>query len=83
VHHTIDEDLLEYSNSKPDEKISFLISSKCDTSILETSAFKTLDVSSKNKSALKLDLSQILNKLVSPIESIEDRLETARFPENN
>ena len=41
VHHTIDEDLLEYSNSKPDVKISFLHSSKCDTSIMETSAFKT------------------------------------------
>jgi hypothetical protein len=82
VHHTIDEDLLEYSNSKPDVKISFLLSSKCDTSIMETSAFKTQDVS-KNKSGLKLDLSQILNKLVSPIENTDDRLETARFAENN
>jgi hypothetical protein len=55
VHHTIDEELLEYSSSKPEVPVSFLQTSKCDTSIMETSAFKTQDVS-KNKSGLHIDL---------------------------
>ena len=56
-----------------------------DTSIMETSAFKTFDAAvgnSKNKSGnsaqMKLDLSFI--NLVSPV-NCEDRPDTARFGE--
>lgn len=64
-----------------------IIDKDYDTSIMETSAFKTLDAavrSSKNKSGnsaqMKLDLSFI--NLVSPV-NCEDRPETARFGESD
>ena len=49
--------------------------------MLENSAFRTQDATN-NKSALKLDFAQLLSKLVSPLEVTEERIETARFAED-